>query len=208
MPSPGETVPGRLVRLRRLTRWPRRWPATLALTLAGVYLLAAVVLAGVGLHDHVAHADVIVVPGNTVAGDGTPSPRLRARLDATLWLYRQGDADVVFVSGATGAEGFDEATVMARYLIDHGVPKASVVKDSAGVDTDATAAHAAAMMRERHLRTALVATQYFHVPRTELALNQHGVDVVGSRHARFVEGRDAYSLAREVIAVPVYLLRT
>ena len=25
-------------------------------------------------------------------------------------------------------------------------------------------------------------------------------------HARFVEGRDAYSLAREVIAVPVYLL--
>jgi len=58
-----------------------------------------------------------------------------------------------------------------------------------------------------HLRTALVATQYFHVPRTALALSRHGVDVVGSRHARFAEARDAYSLAREVIAVPVYLFQ-
>ena len=177
-----------------------------ALVVASGYLLAAIVVAGLGLHDHVTHAGVIVVPGNTVARDGTPSPRLRARLDAALWLYRGGYANLVFVSGATGAEGFDEAATMARYLVDHGVPQTAIVEDSAGVDTDATAAHAAALMRERHLRTALIATQYFHVPRTELALGQHDVDVVGSRHARFAEWRDAYSLAREVIALPAYLL--
>ena len=176
------------------------------IVVAGAYVLAAGVLAGLGLHDRVAHADVIVVPGNTVARDGTPSPRLRARLDAALWLYRGGYAQLIFVSGATGAEGFDEAATMARYLVDHGVPQAAIVEDSAGVDTDTTAAHASALMREQHLRTALVATQYFHVPRTELALGQHDVDVVGSRHARFTEWRDAYSLAREVIAVPAYLV--
>jgi vancomycin permeability regulator SanA len=195
------------MRLRKLTPRLHRWFAVPVLTLTGAFLVDAATLARAGLHDHVTHADVIVVPGNTVARDGTPSPRLQARLDAALWLYREGYARLVLVSGATGAEGFDEATVMAQYLVDHGVLEASIVKDSAGVNTDATAAHTAAMMRERHLRTALIATQYFHVPRTELALNQHGVDVVGSRHARFAERRDIYSLTREAVAVPVYLLR-
>jgi len=176
-----------------------------ALLVVGGYLLVGG-FAGYGLHDVVAHADVIVVPGNTVAADGTPSSRLRARLDAALWLYHRADAELIIVSGATGAEGFDEAAVMAGYLIDHGVPGRAVVQDGAGVDTETTAAHAAAVMRERGLHTALVATQYFHIARTELALQCHGVDVVGSRHARIVQWRDAYSLAREVVAFPVYLL--
>lgn len=127
---------------------------------------------------------------------------------AALWLYRGGYANLISVSGATGAEGFDEAATMAQYPVDYGVPQSAIAEDSSGVDTDATAAHACALMRERHLHTALVATQYFHVPRTELALGQDGVDVVGSRHARFTEWRDAYSLAREVIAVPAYLMPT
>lgn len=77
--GPGGNVSDRLVRLRKLTRRLRRWRATVALILAGAYLVAVAVLAGVGLHDRLAHADVIVVPGNTVARDGTPSPRLQAR---------------------------------------------------------------------------------------------------------------------------------
>lgn len=170
-------------------------------------LAGAAVLGGAGVRDRAVHADAIVVPGNTVDADGTPSPRLRARLDAALWLRRRGCADLIIVSGATGSEGFDEAAVMARYLVDRGVPRSAVVEDGAGVDTEATAVHTAAVLRERHLRTALVATQFFHVARTHLALEQHGVDVVGSRHARILERRDAYSLAREVVAVPVYLLR-
>lgn len=172
------------------------------------YLVAAGVLAWAGLDDTTAPADVIVVPGNTVAPDGTPSPRLRARLDAALRLYRDGYAGLVFVSGGTGAEGVDEAAAMSGYLIARGVPAAVVVQDGAGVDTDATAAHAAAFLKERGLRTALVATQYFHVPRMRLALERHGVHVVGSMHARYLEWRDAYSLAREVVAFPAYALRS
>jgi len=104
-------------------------------------------------------------------------------------------------------EGVDEADAMARYLVAQGVPEAAIVRDPAGVDTDATARNVAAFAREHRLRTALVATQFFHVPRTELALRRYGVDVVGSRHARYVEWRDAYSLAREVVAYPAYRLR-
>lgn len=172
----------------------------------GLYLLAAAAIAGYGLADDTAHADVVVVPGNTIAPDGTPSPRLRARLDAAVRVYRQGLSGRILVSGGTGSEGFDEAASMAAYLRGQGVPAAAIVQDPAGVDTAATAAHTATYLRTHGLRTALVATQYFHVARTRLLLERQGVHVVGTVHARVLEVRDAWSLAREVPALAVACL--
>ena len=85
----------------------------LGLTTAGVFLLATAALVLAGLHDKLAPADVIVVPGNTILPDGTPSPRLQARLDAALTQFQAHRAQHILVSGATGKEGFDEAASMA-----------------------------------------------------------------------------------------------
>jgi uncharacterized SAM-binding protein YcdF (DUF218 family) len=178
---------------------------TVAAVATACYLVAAAVLAGVGLHDQAAPADVIVVPGNTVQPDGTPSDRLGARLDAAITLFNEHQAPVIFVSGGVGEEGHDEAAAMARYLVAHGVPADAIVQDPLGFDTAATAANAAAYLRANKLRSALVATQYFHVARTTLALERQGLSVTGSRHARYVEWRDMYSLAREVIGYALYL---
>jgi vancomycin permeability regulator SanA len=153
-----------------------------------------------------AGADIIVVPGNTVAPDGRPSPRLKARLDAALALYRAGRASLVFVSGGVGKEGFDEAQVMADYLAANGVPAAAIVADSQGLDTMATARNAATFMRSAGLRSAIVATQYFHVARTCFALERAGVHVVGHVHARYAETRDIYSIPREVVGLAGYFL--
>jgi vancomycin permeability regulator SanA len=172
--------------------------------LVAALVLPLLLIAGVvgrGLDDRLAPADVIVVPGSTVAPDGTPSPRLRARLDAALAACRQGWAPVILVSGGTGVEGFDEARAMGDYLRQHGVPSSAVVEDGAGVDTEATAIHTATYLRAHGRRRALVVTQYFHVPRTELLLGTYGVDVVGRVHARFVAPRDVYSTVREVAAL-------
>lgn len=160
-----------------------------------------------GLNDHIADADLIVVPGNTVAPDGTPSPRLRARLDAALRLFRQGHAPLIFVSGGTGKEGFDEAVSMSNYLQANGVSQESIVVDGLGKDTAATARNAAAYMKANSLKTALVATQYFHVPRTKLALERNGVTVAGTAHARYFEMRDLYSTLREAVAYAAYYAR-
>lgn len=181
-----------------------RWPVAV---LAGLYLLTAAGIVAYGLDDEIARADVIVVPGNTIAPDGSPSPRLRARLDAALGLYREGAAPVILVSGGVGVEGFDEAASMAAYLHAHRVPAAAIVLDPAGVDTTATALHTAAYLRAHGGRTALVATQYFHVARTQLLLGREGVDVVGTVHARYVEFRDVWSVAREVPALAVVAVR-
>lgn len=61
--------------------------AALALCAFVIAMLAIVVS---GLRDDIARSDVALVLGNKVELDGTPSPRLRARLDRTLELFRAG----------------------------------------------------------------------------------------------------------------------
>lgn len=176
-------------------------------TSAGCLLLFASACAWVattGLEDHISPADIIIVPGNTVHADGTLSRRLQARLEAALYLYKERLASKVFVSGGTGKEGQDEAEAMAAYLERKGVPDSAIIRDSQGITTAATAQHAAQYLHTIHGRSALVATQFFHMVRTRLALERYGVRVSGSIHARYFELRDIYSLMREVVALPYY----
>lgn len=172
-----------------------------------IFLLATAALVLEGLSDKVAPADVIVVPGNTIAPDGTPSPRLQARLDAALMQFQQRQAPRILVSGATGKEGFDEAASMARYLRARGVPASAIIEDNQGWTTDATARNAAALMQQHGWKTAMVATQYFHVPRFRLALERSSIAVSGNVHAPYFELRDLYSAPRETVGYAVYFMR-
>jgi vancomycin permeability regulator SanA len=183
-----------------------RFCKPILLVCVACYLFAAAAIALAGLSDRLVPADAIVILGNTVMPDGQPSARLRARLDCALAAYRQKLAPWVIVSGGVGKEGHDEAVVMARYLVEHGVPAAAVLVDSAGNDTAASAANIARIASEKKLKSVLVASQYFHVPRARLALSRAGVAVAGTVHANYVEARDLYSLAREVIAFGAYFV--
>ena len=187
----------------RFTR-PAMWLSVLPVA---SFMLAAAVVAAVGLADHVVRADMVVVPGNTVYPDGTPSDRLKGRLDAAIEIYRAGNCDAIFVSGAVGSEGVDESSAMRGYLIQQGVPLKSIIQDSYGFNTEATARNAATAMQQRNFHTALAVSQYFHVPRLRLLLRQQGLSVTGNSHAKYFELRDAYSLAREVIAIASLLFR-
>lgn len=176
--------------------------ALLALT-----LLAAAALAATGLLTRARPADVAIVLGNTVLPTGQPSARLAARLDRAYDCYAAMQCRLVFVSGGVDPAGADEAAVMRDYLIARGVPAEHIVTDSAGDNSWATALHASAYMREHGYTRALVVTQYFHVPRTVLALRRHGVADVSGGYPQFFEWRDLYSIFRELPAVAWYGLR-
>ena len=165
------------------------------------------VLVWSGLHDEIHHADVAIVLGNKVEAAGTPSARLRARLDRTVELFRAGLFPAVIVSGGIGREGYDEAAVMRDYLVSEGVPKAQIFTDNEGVSTYATAKNSLLILRDRKMRSVLVVTQYFHVPRTKLALRRFGISPVYSAHARFFEWRDIYSIPRELAGYVSYAFR-
>src|SRR5690348_13263625 len=112
---------------------------SLLFTAVVVFLGAAAAIAVTGLHDDIASSDMAVVLGSKVLPDGTASPRLRARLDTALRLWKAHEARFIFVSGGVGKEGFDEGRVMQRYLIEAGVPEEWIITDSAGNNTYLTA---------------------------------------------------------------------
>lgn len=184
------------------TRLARGFSALTALT-----LLAAAALAATGLLTRARPADVAIVLGNTVLPSGKPSPRLAARLDRAYDCFAASQCRIIFVSGGVDPAGADEAAVMRDYLLARGVPAHRIVTDSAGVDSWSTARHASAYMREQGYVSALAVTQYFHVPRTMLALRRNGVAEVSGGYPHFFEWRDLYSTFRELPAVAWYGLR-
>lgn len=169
-------------------------------------LLAAGGICLWGLHENVFPADVAVVLGNEVYADGTPAPRLAARLDRAQNLYADGLCATLIVSGGVGRSGYDEAVAMRDYLVARGVPGSAVAVDSHGVNTRATARFVAEYLRARNQTSAIAVSQYFHLLRTESAFRAEGVPVVGRAYARYVEARDVFSVLREVPAVVFYFL--
>lgn len=162
-----------------------------------------------GLIDDVQRSDVGVVLGSKVNLDGTPSERLKARLDKAAELYKQGHIEYIIVSGGTGIEGFNEARVMADYLaLKKAIPSVVILLDEHGDNTEATARNAAIIMNAHNLKSALVVTQYFHITRCRFALHRAGIKTVRTAHARYFELRDVYSTLRELIALPCYWIST
>lgn len=173
-----------------------------------VALVAIALLACAGLLTRARTADVALVLGNTVEPNGQPSPRLAARLERARRCYAEHRCRYLFVSGGVERSGMDEAAVMRAYLIARGVPSERIVADSAGVDTWSSARNASAFMRSRGFSSALAVTQYFHLPRTMLALRRFGVRDVSGAYPRFWEWRDLYSTVREVPAIVWYAVRS
>ena len=188
----------------RLGRY-RRAVVILVATAMLAFVLASLLLVAAGMRDDIREADVAVVLGNTVNPDGTPSHRLAARLDTAVVLYQRGLFKSILVSGGVGREGFDEAVVMGHYLVKRGVPRASIVVDSLGLTTAATARNTAALAKTHGWSRVLVVSQYFHIPRCRLAFSQAGLGPVYAAHAPYFELRDIYSTAREVVGYAAYL---
>jgi len=191
---------------RTARRPPPGWLRALS-GLVGIAAAAALALATYGLLARPRPADVAIVFGNTVAVEGSPSPRLEARLETARQLYASRTVPTLFVSGGIGREGYDESRVMRDWLVRHGVPRRAVVRDSLGLNSAATAANARVWMRSHGARRADVVTQYFHVARATFACRGAGIDVAGAAAPRWFEARDPYSLARELVALPAYTVR-
>jgi vancomycin permeability regulator SanA len=189
-----------MVKIKRLLLIP-------SIATAG-FLFALGVLVVDGLNDRVGRADIALVLGNKVNVDGSPSDRLRARLDKTLELYGAGYFPTIIVSGGTGKEGHDEAKVMRNYLVTNGIPEGTIIMDNAGGNTYASAKNTLQISRKLGKHSVFVISQYFHLPRTRMVLGRLGVSEIYTAHADFFECRDVYSALREVAAYVKYALGT
>ena len=126
--------------------------------------------------DDAAPAPVAVVFGAGVRPDGRPSAYLRYRLEAAQQLYEAGTVSVLLVSGDNGRVGYDEPTVMADWLVDHGVPRDRVVLDYAGFSTHDTCVRAVEVFG---VTEAVLVTQDYHLPRATYLCRAAGMDTQG-----------------------------
>lgn len=172
-----------------------------------IFVLGTVVLVAAGLSDDVGKADAALVLGSKVELSGKPSLRLQARLDKTVELYQVGWFPQVIVSGGLGKEGFDEALVMRDYLTAHGIPSANVIMDNQGNTTFDSAMNTRRIAEEKQFHSVFVVSQYFHLPRSRLALQRAGLAPVHSASPRYFEWRDLYSAPRELVGYATYLFR-
>jgi vancomycin permeability regulator SanA len=115
-----------------------------------------------------------MVLGYWVMPGGTPSHELALRLEMGRQLYRAGLAGKVIVSGLA-QPGYDEPDAMAAWLEARGVPPADVVIDRGGHRTAASMADAAAM----GVRSLLVVSQAYHLPRALYIAEHAGISAVG-----------------------------
>ena len=98
---------------------------------------------------------------------------------------------------------------MRDILIQDSVPTGAIIVDRTGNNTRLTAIHARRIMQARGWQSAVVISQYYHVPRAKLALRQAGVIHVSGAAAEYrFAWTDPLSIVREFAGFYVYLVNT
>ena len=186
-------------------------------------LLAAAVLVGVaaacvllfpvaqvfffGKTDYRRPADVAVVFGAQVHGNGVASTSLNDRMTTAIQLYKDHLVKRLLVSGGVGESGFNEAIVMRDIAVKAGVPARDVAVDSNGVSTNATVADTVPFFGADGWTRILAVSQFYHLPRIKLAYQRAGWNVLTVPAGTSSPiPQTPYSVVREIPAFWVYYL--
>src|SRR4051812_17011376 len=127
------------------------------------------------------HAPVALVLGAFVEPRGRPSGMLEDRLRGAAALYRAGRVDRVLASGDHGRRDYDEVNAMRHELVRLGVPDRDVFTDHAGFATLDSVVRAREVFG---VRSAIVVTQAFHLPRALWLARQAGPAAYGPAAGR------------------------
>lgn len=153
--------------------------------------------AGIRPAGEVRPAQAALVLGAYVFPDGRPSTMVEDRLLAAFELYRSGKVKKILLSGDHGTVAYDEVNAMRRFLEEKGVPAEEIFLDHAGFDTYDS------MYRARdvfQVRSVVVVTQGFHLPRALWLARRMGLDAEGLVADRWVYDGARYYEAREMLA--------
>ena len=150
---------------------------------------------------------VAIVFGAGLRRDGSASTVLADRVHTAAELYRRGRVGILLLSGAAQTARGDETSAMAALAMTLGVPAEAIRLDPGGVRTHATCARAAGLFG---VRSALLVTQAYHLPRALATCNGLGIEAAGVRADRhtYSPGAFNYWRLREIPATLVALWET
>lgn len=151
--------------------------------------------------------DAIVIPGCGLIGARVP-PLLASRLNRAIQIYWEevaaGRRPLIITSGGKGQdEAVAEASAMARYLTERGIPIDCIAREDRSTTTRENLLFIKRLLGDRGPSTRMVLiTSNFHVLRTAVLARRLGLDaeVTGARTAFYYLPS---AILREFIAIVV-----
>lgn len=158
--------------------------------------------------DYAAPADAIIVLGCNVYQDNGPSPCIRARAGHAADLYHQGLAPRIIATGGPTAQGPVEAVVLARVLMERGVPSGDIIREEDALNTIQNIHNSRDIMRERSWSTAILVTEPFHINRAALIARDAGLTVYPSPAVETPNwdqpATRVFNLSRDAVSLMLY----
>lgn len=143
--------------------------------------------------------DVAIVLGGYSNPKANPRDRLHLggspnRLVHSVQLYKLGKVKKLILTGGSATvigEKVSEATTVARYLSDLGIPEQDVLVESISRNTHENALQTKALLEKLNMKDArcLLVTSAFHQPRATRCFQKVGVDVTPIATDAFVPNR-------------------
>lgn len=146
---------------------------------------------------------VAMVFGAGLNPDQTPSAMLADRLDGSFELYHGRKVRLLLFTGDNGTVWHNELRSMLNYALRHGIPRNAIALDYAGFTTRDSCYRAANLF---HVRSAVLVTQAYHLPRALYLCRSMGIDAVGFARADW--GRYGVALLLQEALVRESLART
>lgn len=143
-------------------------------------------------------ADCILVLGAGIREDGSPTWMLEDRIKIGDWLYQQGCASKIIMSGDHGREEHDEVNTMKNYAVAEGVPSEDIFMDHAGFETYDSLYRAKEIFGAEKI---MIVTQEYHLYRALYIADMLGLEAYGvPSDLRFYSKKMAYWKFREYLA--------
>jgi SanA protein len=119
---------------------------------------------------------VAIVFGAGLKRDGTPTAILRDRVQTAAQLFSAGKVEKLLMSGDNRVVEYNEPESMRQYALSLGVPYEAIVLDYAGRRTYDTCYRANEIFG---VKSAILVTQDFHLPRALYLCNHLDIEAVG-----------------------------
>ena len=158
-------------------------------------------------NDEVYFADAIVVLG-AAQYNGEPSPVFKARLDHALYLFEEGLAEKVVVTGGKRkGDRFTEAEAGSIYLQEASVPSDAILAEAKGRTTYESLQGVSKIAQAESFDTALFVSDPLHSERIKRMATDLGFEKAYTSPASYVTlNRSRATKARELIHEVLSLL--
>lgn len=138
------------------------------------------------LPDELPQAQAIVVLGGNTANNRQnwfqplDAQTAWSRIDTAARLYEAGRAPRIVLSGAALDGTMSEASMMARQLVQYGIPEQALVQEAASLTTYENAVYTRKVLDAQNIGDVLLVTSALHMPRAMAVFRKQGIHAVAA----------------------------